>query len=347
MNPTQAYIDARATLFQTADDKDPFTRMHAIEALAGTLGQKAGGVFMQALSDDDPIVQFAAAMAVGETAYAPARETLVRMAKVAGLDKRVYCAVIYALHRLGNDEYTGDLGRLLFHREKDVRANAALVMGLIGEPSAIGPLKSLLSDEQDAAVQIQLFESLALLGDKNHAILLEAYTKGLYLEDRLIAIAAMKNVRSRASISLLGEMLNDRQPPRVRVAAACALAQMGEVDDSGYSFCVESVSRPRSVLEREYGGLRKIVDVDINSLQRMAAISLGWMKRQAAVDALHPLMQNSDPAVRVAAAMSILRILSVYETAAEEMTAKKPPVKKSGKKPPAKRPKLYSAGGKD
>ncbi len=341
-----AVIDAQSTLLQAADDKDPFTRVHAMEALAATTAQRYGGVFLQALSDDDPIVQFAAAMAVGESKYAPARDVLIRMAKASGPDKRVYAAVIYALHRLGETGFTGDLGRLLFHREAEVRASAALVMGLIGEPSAVSPLRMLLSDEHKSAVQLQAVESLARLGEEKYANLLEAYTRGHYLEDRLVAIQAMRQIRSRGAAAVLSPMLDERQPPRVRVAAAGVLAALGSGSDDAYNLCVEAAVSPRKVMEKKYGVSHKIADVDVRSLQRLAAISLGWMKRSEAVNVLHPLRKSEDGGVRVAAAMSILRILERYKTVTPAVVKPKRKDASASGRPP-KRPKLHTAGGKD
>jgi len=353
VNPRMAYIDASSTLRQAADDPDPTTRAHAIEAISQTMGKAAGGILKQALRDAYPSVRFAAAMAVGELRYEPAKEVLVAMARSKGEDpsaepdRRVYCAVIYALHSLGDTSHTSELGSLLFDDEKAVRANAAMVMGKMGERSGIVPLSTQLAEEQDPSVQLQLVESLAMLGDPKNAIRLEAYTKTQYLEDRLVAIAALERIQSSRSAQVLEDLLGSRQPPRVRVAAAGALARLGRTDPRGYKFVLRSARQPERVMAETFGE-RGTSEIEVRSLQRLAAIALGWMDKPEAVSVLHPLLQSQDGGVRVAAAMSILRLLASYrpveELAPVEPEAPAASQPAEGEKP---QPQLYTAGAKD
>jgi HEAT repeat protein len=312
----QMYTDARATLDRGLADADPFTRSHTIEALADTVGLHAGQSYEQALADPSPLVRFAAAMAIGDTRYAPAKTRLLRMAEDKELepDRRVMPAVVYALYRLDDTTYASQLYNLLFDPEREVRANAALAMGKMQEPSAIGPLKTRMNDEQDPLVKLQIIESLALLGDAVSSLSLEAYTKKtLFMDERLVAIPAMARVRSTTAGPVLVELLQSRrQAPRVRVAAAGALGMLGQSNPTGYALCLAAVNDPRRVLDEAYGGRRPGSDLEVSSLQRLAAISLGWLGNQDAVTDLHRLLDNPDGAIRAAAAMSILRLLPGY-----------------------------------
>jgi len=348
VNPTRARIDARTMLIRAGDDADPVTRTHAIEALDKTLGAQAGGVFKQGLSDPNPLVQYAAAMAVGDTKYAPAKGVLVEMAKKAGPDKRVYSAVLYALHELGDDTRTGDLQRLLFHREKEVRASAAAVMGKMGEPSAIGLLKDLLFNERDPGVKFQVTESLAMLGDEASTQRIEAYTKGYFVDLRLVAIPAVGRLNLKHGPYILQDLLKDKHP-RVRVAAASALAKIGKTDEASYQYCVRALEQPRKVFDEATKGKRKVSDIEISSLQGLAAQALGRMYHYEAVDVLHPFLSSRDGRVRVAAAMSILKLLT---DAAPPPTRKTPKTSEPRKKPPKRgpgviKPKFHTSGGKD
>jgi len=350
VDATRAYIDARVKLFQAADANDPVVRSQGMEALVETIGYQAGGVFKQALSDKYPSVRFAAAMAIGDVKYKPALATLVKMAKEAESDKRVFIAVIYALCRLGNTDYASQLGTLLFDTEREVRADAALVMGKLGEPSAIGPLKTLYGQEQDPAVQLALVEALASLGDNKSADVLEAYAKMSFLDLQLVAIPAIARSGSPRAVAALRRLLPERQPPRVRVAAAGALAKLGIVDERTYELCCRAAEDARGVLQKTFGKNRKIPAVKVYSLQRLAALSLGQTNREPAVDVLYPLLNSPDGSVRVAAAMSILKLLAAYKgpsqlTEQPAQQAQQPPEPDI---PPArKRPKLHSAGGRD
>ena len=198
-------------------------------------------------------------MAIGDTCYAPAKTRLLKMAQDKELepDRRVVPAVIYALYRLEDSTYASDLYGLLFDTEREVRANAALAMGKMQESSGIGPLKTRLNDEQDPLVRLQIIESLAMLGDGVSALSLEAYTKKTpFIDERLVAIPAMARVHSSTAPHVLAELLESRQPPRVRVSAAGALGMLGESSPTGYALCREAASDPRKVLDQAYGGRR-------------------------------------------------------------------------------------------
>jgi HEAT repeat protein len=310
--------DAGITLRQAAEDEDPMTRSHAIEAMAQVLPRDSGPMFAQALEDGNPAVRFAAAMATGEVKHLPAKAKLLDMAKDKKLepDKRVFCAVIYALHRLEDDSFTYAIGQLLFDPESEVRADAAMVMGKMGEPSATGPLKALLTDEQEPLVQLQIHESLAMLGDTRSRHILEAYIKGYYLDLRLAAIPAFAKVDTRRAAYVLARLLAEDKSPHIRVVAAGQLSEIGQAEETGYRLCLSAARDPEAVMKDAYGRDRTVNSVETRSLQRLAALSLGSMKRTEAVSSLHPLTKSPDGGVRVAAAMAIVRILGPMKKSA-------------------------------
>jgi len=350
IDPAKAYIDAKAVLLQSADDRDPATRSHAMEALAQAIGAEAGAAFAQGLHDESPAVRFAAALAIGDVAHKPALPVLREMARenTGERDKRVYCAIIYALYRLGNDQHAGELGRLLFDEEREVRMDAALVMGKMGEPSATGPLKTLLANEQDDGVRIQVTESLAVLGDSRSAEVIEAYTKGYFLDLRLAAIPAMAKAGGPRALRALKELTHKRHPARVRVSAAGELARLGVFDRAACALCLASVRDPQKVLEEAGGRSQRAADRDAASLKRLAILSLGWMNRQDVVNRLHPLLKDPDGGARVAAALSLLRLLKAYRpVAAPPPAPASRPTPRAPETRPVKRPKLRSAKGKD
>ncbi len=369
-----ARLDAISALRQASEAPDAVTRANAIEAMSLTLGADSGAVYKEALSDQYPLVRFAAAMAIGDVQYASAKPLLMQMAMDKGQDakaepdKRVYCAVIFALHQLGNQTHTGDLYPLLFDDEKEVRANAAMIMGKLGDPSAMTPLKTRQQNEQDPSVELQLVEALAILGDSRNSNILESYTKMQFLDDRLVAISAMEKIRSPRSERVLRALTSAKQPPRVRVAAAGGLARLGFGDEDLYELCSQAVQQPEKVFEKVFGSERTISEVEISSLQRLAAISLGWFDHYMAVSVLHPLLGSNDGPVRVAAAMSILRQTEDYAYVREPVLPQpvapavpvmlpKPvdppqppaPVPHTTRPQPVKRPRpgMYWAGGKD
>ncbi len=328
MSRNKAWAAARETLQFAAQDDDPTTRWMAMEALAQTVGVKAGQVFVRGLSDPAPEVRAAAAMAIGDVRYAPAKTAVKAMAEARGgrfweTDRRTYCAVIYALYMLGDSTRMEDLGKLLWDKENQVRANAALVMGKMREPSAVGPLKMLLDEEEDALVQIQLVESLSLLGDERARRRIEGYAKHQFVDDQVIAIQAMARAKCPRAALVARERMAWKHPPRVRVVAAGALGRLGEFDRAGYNLCIDSVRDPGAVLRGSSVGDQENMEDHAKSLQQLAAVALGWIGRDGAVDYLHKLLKDKKGAVRVAAAMSILRLLPGQDEKMREHKARK------------------------
>jgi HEAT repeat protein len=279
--------------------------------MAEVWGERAGEVYGAALRDAKALVRLSGALAAGDTVYRGAQGRLGRMAaeKSVEPDRRVLCGVIYALHRLGDDRYTPALKELLFDEEPEVRAYAAMVMGRMGEPSAVVPLKTLLAQEQSPAVRVQVHESLALLGVGRSIVLLEGYTaRGYFLDLRLAAIPALARARSKNALRVFRNLVVHGRSPRARVAAAGAMALLGVVDDEAYELCFAAARQPRVMMEQAHGG-GAVADGEAASLRELAAIALGRMGRPAAATVLEPLLGSPHGGVRVAAAMGILKLL--------------------------------------
>lgn len=351
IDPVAARIDARTTLLQMADDSDPQIRSNALEAMAAVMSsdRQAVGRILQALGDDSPWIQFAAAMAVGDMVLTEAKPTLLEMARKQGPDKRVYGAVIYALYALDDSSHASDLVRLLKHREPQVRANAAMVIGRMGEPSGIDLLKRRLPDEEPLSqwnVMVNIHEALASLGDRPSALRLERFIRERDMQVRLAAIEAYPRCApDRARIVLL-DMINSREPPLVRIAAAGSLAKLGQVYSSTYRLCIKAAQNPGSLASEVQADLGEADNMQAVTLQRLAAISLGYMGRVEAVEVLQGLLESPHKSVRVAAAMSIMRLLPQQIMVQPSAEPTQPGPQPAGEQvdPMAE---LHSAGAKD
>jgi len=361
VSPTRAYVDARVALETATEDRDPRVRANAIEALAATEGPRAGGRYMQALRDDRLPVVAAAAMAVGDTRYEPALGALEAIAADPHTPAKLMCSVIYALHRLGNDTYTDRLGALVRDHDKLVRAEAARVMGRMGVPSAVGPLKTLQRDDRDAVVRLNVAESLALLGDERSIGLLEAFTKSQMVEDRLVAVEALGRLRHARSITVLRRVARDRdQSPLVRVAASGALAGLGEQQNKG--LVLRSAVDPRGVLRSVLGRNAQIEARDVVTLQTLAIGALEKMDDKLDVNTLQPTLLAAKGSVKVAAARAVLHLLRDDRPGSGELRAALPtpePAEAAAPETPAPtslpaetvrptpRPALHTSGAKD
>ncbi|MFP4105437.1 MAG: HEAT repeat domain-containing protein [Phycisphaerae bacterium] len=347
LNASRAYLDAKTSLQQAAGDVDPIVRANAVEAMAQVMGKDAGPTIMQGLSSENVPVVFASAMAAGDVQYESAKPKLLELARLEGPDKRVLAAVIYALNRLGVTSYNDFLPRLLFHREPQVRSVAAMAMGKIGKTSYIQRLERLEELPQPPLVELQVVEAKARLGDPQALYTLESFTKGIYLDDRLMAIRTLAQVNAPRAAKVCRDLLeDDRNQPRVRVVAAEGLGRLGVESPEGFRYAKACASDPQGVLRRVRGPQRQVEAVEVTSLAQLSAVALGWLGYDAAVDTLHPMLRNQNGTVRVAAAMSIMRLLP------EQAGGNEPePVSPSGASPagssPETLPKLRTSGFDD
>ena len=306
-------MDAKEALRQAAEDTDPVTRRAAMEAIGAVLGESGGGLLKQGLNDpNDEGVRFSAAMALGEVRYLPALPILREKAEMytGERDKRVYCAVLYALYRMDDVSHLGDLaGMLIDERDPDVRAFAAQVFGKIGNPAAVSLLKKAQAVETSDRAKYNMTEALALLNDPPAEVLMESYARGYYIDLQLEAIPVLARQYSPDTVAILRELMELRFPTRVRVRAAGALARLGQPSPEAYTLCAEAARSPAKFpLDREPKDVVAAGE-GVASLQTLAAISLGWMGRQDALEVLTPLLHSPSGTVRVAAAMSVIRLL--------------------------------------
>ncbi len=347
IDPKRACVDAQWQLKQAAESTDLDVRMQALEALVGVDPKLAEGIILQSMQDNPQSVVGAAAMAAGDLRCARAKAALLALAEDANTPPLLECAVVYALHRLGDTTHTHRLGALLQHRRADVRAEAACMMGKLREPSAKDPLKSRLRDERDLKAELVIIEALALLGDEGSVYLLEAFTKyAQYLDHQMIAVGALGRLDYPRARHVLEKALgNDDMDPLVRVAAAHSLARLG--DDRGYDRARQALDAPEEMLRKHRGSRSEKLEFDVVRLQVQAALGLGHMRKPAAVNALHPLLQSPEGVVRVAAAEAILRLLSGHRR--DALAAHRPPTPPGRlPEPPVVRPpKLHTAGGRD
>lgn len=263
---------------------DAFIRANAVEATQRSLGAAGLDRYLKALDDEKSVVRFAAVMAVGTLQLKPAYPKVLAM--LNDESKLVCVAVRYALHRLGDTRYSHDLEVFAADASPRVRANTAMVLGLLGEPSAVKVLRPMMSD-LDAATRLQVMESLYRLGDKTAQEKLVVGTVSSDPGDQILSLLALAAPRdSRVFKVLAGKLTSDYD--EVTLAAARALGMIGS--DEGMTVA-----------------LRK-VDAKDPRQRGMAALALGEIGRSDAQPALAKLLKDSEPSVRLSAATAILQL---------------------------------------
>jgi len=295
-----AYRDAAVEiLLQASDAEDPLLRANAIEALQG-MPQYLAPVVRKGLLDANRGVRFVAVMTVGQKRLAE----LVPLVQPLVNDEApsVRAAALYALARCGVEVDLSPLADLLFMDSAEVRANTALVLGDLGNPTAIPMLKVAAKrplTRADAArkkiVDLQIAEALVRLGRDEEIEVIQAALFAPGDQGEIVALAcqiAGRLIDRQALPTLLGLALRDgarRQSAEIRMAAALAIARIDPAQSP--------MNVPRGYVASPLPGLRA-----------QAALTLGMTGRPEVLEDLGPLLSDPEPLVQVSAAGAILRV---------------------------------------
>lgn len=312
-------------LVKASVDREPLLRANAIEALHAVPSRVEDAV-RSGLNDENPGVRFVAAFTVGKLKLkksAPFVEPLLKDA-----EPRVRAATIFALSACGHPVDPTPLGEMLLHDDPLIRAEAARIVGEMGNTSAIPMLKSAAAnadsrnrtryggsmDERliqgERVFQMQVAEALTRLGEAQAA---DALRAALYpasregFESAALAAQILGTLRDQRAVAQLVDLIEQTvpgspeskdpaqrvfiQPKEVRLAAAGALARMGHADGM---YVAESF----------------LTDSD-PAVRAQSAFVLGEGRRRADLARLEEAMTSDEsPMVRVAAAAGVLRSLS-------------------------------------
>jgi len=285
---------ALGVVLRMSRDRDAMLRANAIEAIQ-PMPDRAGPLVQRGLEDDRAVVRYAASVTAGMLELKSMREALRPLLRDASPSVRA--ASLYALHRLGAEVDITPLAGLLRSKDGRVRANVALLLGLIGEESAAPMLKAAAeaplpkADAVDAAVvRCQIAEAIVRLGDDSELNTLRAGAYNTFGEVRVVSISAMGAVKDRRMIPALKQFLKDepqKEPPEVKLAAAASLARM-----------------------RDYAGRSTVLALSEHSDPRVrsqAAWAMGWFTGGRSEARLGALLEDETPTVRIAAASAVIR----------------------------------------
>lgn len=277
---------AKAEIVAAARSNDTVTRANAMEAAQNALGAAEGApIVLGGLNDDKPLVRFAAAMAAGSLQLDTARPRLLELA--ADPDDSVKVAVRFALHKLGDYRLSHDLERYAVAPDPRVRGNTAMVLGLLGEKSALKVLRP-MQDDVNVVVRLQVAEAMWRLGDMKGLETLVSAVISQYPDDQMVAvqaIAAPRDVRA-ARPYVQGKLTTPYD--EVNLTAARAMGVLGE--DAGYAIATKGA---RAADPRQ---------------RHLAALALGAIGRADAQATLATLLGDREQPVRLAAAMAIWQL---------------------------------------
>lgn len=280
---------------------NPVVRVEAVEALAGRTSDEGAPWVRSALLDEHPAVRFAACVAVGEARDAGAEAGVTKCLKDTNASVRV--AALFARHRLGHTQRSGDLaGYLLHDNDPLVRRNAALVLGLLGEQGAVKVLAKGMKDP-DEGVRDHSLEAIARLGNREARQELTFMTGAGVGSDEVFAINALAATGDPAYVETFRYKLSTATHLETRLAAARGLGLLRS--DEGFKTVMRT-------LRGNQPTRRDPQDPAVEQVLRtrqLAAAALGAIGRADALPALEELLDDSrDPRVQVSAARAILDI---------------------------------------
>jgi HEAT repeat protein len=284
---------ARAQIDQALSSNDEIIRAHALETIKDLQLTDAGDAVYAALRDRSPLVRMAAAITVGELKLARCGDRLPELlqsensAENPTSAQQERMAAIFALHRLGDTQYSHEFEKTAFDARTAVRGQTAFLLGLLGDKSAIPILVKILNTDKDANVRLQAGEALWRMGDERGEDALLAGTISSYASDQMISLLGLAEPRDTRVVGHI-EGLFDSDYLEVRLVAARAAGLLGS--DHGYGIAAEGA---KSVDPRQ---------------RTLAAMAFGGIGRADSQTYLAKLLQDSDPDTRLAAAGALLAI---------------------------------------
>lgn len=292
---------AVALLLKETSSAAPEARANSVEALGRTPG-RLKKVLARMLGDENLGVRAVAAMVVGR-AKMQDQASLVRPL-LSDASPFVRMSAIYALVRCGEPVDPTPMAGFLMNDSPRVRAQAAFLLGEIGDATALPMVKDASRDAMTRAsppevrlMQLQMAEARVKLGEEPaiHEIRAALYpARPEALEATALAAQIIGQVNDRAGIDQLiyltakWDPKKQPMPGEVRLAAAGSLARLGITRGT---FLANEYSKDKSA-----------------SLRAQAAHVYGMTGQEANLSVLETMMGDPSELVRVSAAAAVLRL---------------------------------------
>lgn len=291
--PIDSSLQAQAhqELESALRDSDPLIRAHALEVVKNVNLTGAGPILTSALMDRSPLVRKAAALAAGEMQVRVSEDRLIQM--LHDPDRAERLAAVFALHRLGDTRYSHRFEATAIDTDPHIRGDTALMLGMLGEKSAIPILQQMLERDHDPDVRLQAAGALWRLGDERGLDDLVGATLSRYPDDQMVALLALAQPHDTRVLGHVEAQLT-ADYPEVALVAARAAGMLGS--DRGYGVALDG-ARSRDPRQRF-----------------LAAMAMGDIGRSDAQPVLRKLLNDSDPDVRLAAAGALLEIAKASKT---------------------------------
>jgi HEAT repeat protein len=299
------YERALAMLQEQAHSADPKVRANCIEALQAGRDPRGEEVIEEGLHDKDAGVRFVAAMAAGQRRV-PSQAVRSRLNTLVTTDPdenvRVGCA--FALRRLGDASHWNDLGAAMESRNWEVRANAALAVGMSGDREDRVLLEHYRNDP-DVRVRFEITAALARLGNPEAQKVVVSECVSKFAEDQYHAMEVCAYLPQDVGVSPLLQGLTDTPP---------TLPPNTDAAQVKYLTTRRQLIAARSLAKLKYNNKRAAEVAIANAadpdpqLRALALLALGDMLTSREAPKLERFLADEDEGVRLAAAAAVVNI---------------------------------------
>lgn len=327
----QAKPKAQAIIKASGKSENPRARLGALEA-AQHAPDIAYELARDGLADENPAVRFAALVTIGKLELKDLSAAAIDLTRDE--NKSVRAAALFAAKRCGKEVDLSPLGGMLANGSAGDRANAAMLIGQLGDPQAIDMLRDMaakpmprVSPAKRSSVRLQFAEAMIRLDPDDDEVLgaIRAAVYSSLADVRVLAIQILGEVGDRTVQGGLAHIINRDNPIQVKIAAAQSLVRMGDkragdvllkasaYDDRLLQNDLQDFLKKTDAAGPEAQAIRDLLTNDQRrarmaaEVRAQAAIGLGYVDSQAAAKRLAALLDDPDPIAQVAAASAILR----------------------------------------
>ena len=304
-NQTAATVDkktvsARALfiLEKAVESQSARVRANAIESLRYAPAPVLEKAVRIALGDENRGVRFVAAMMVGEAEICE----LIPLLEPLLLDdsESVKAATLGSMYKCGSNVDLNPLASMLDSDDPELRGNAAMILGRMGNPSAVEMIRraahassTTITPIRRRLINLQLAEALVQLGEREELEVIRAAIFSSIQEAEVTALACqiagrLHDVEITSTLQGI-TATPERYPDEIRLVAAAALAEIAP----------DRV--PMKLVLR-------FTSSESSSLRSQCATVLGIHGNSLSLGPLALLLTDLDPFVQIAAAGAIIRI---------------------------------------
>ncbi len=286
-------------LVQAYDSTYPLLRANALEAMQA-VPDEIEPLIRRGLVDQNRAVRFIATMSIGQLQLkqlAHLTEPLLRDESLS-----VQAAAIFALRRCGHRADLNPLAEMIVSHDPEVRANAAMVLGELGDASAAPMLRQAVRKRvhrvplaRTKLVNLQFAEALVKLGQQEEISVIRAALFAPPEQGELAALACMLTGRLRDQQAI---------PDLTNLARATGQCQRSAEIRMAATWAMAQISPSFAPIEVPMA----YIGSDRYQLRAQAASTLGELGDATVYRTLGSLLEDPNPLVQVAAAGAILRV---------------------------------------